>query len=158
MISKPTYSKYLLILIAVLLAANVIGILYFISNRPARNNGGNYDRKAAMANYLKNDLNFSIAQLKSYDSLEEAHRQNMKPLYDSLRKEKEKKIRYLSEFAFDDSAITSAVNKAGLKQQMVEIRMLLHLKNIRNLCTDEQKKGYDTSIYKMFVRKAPEKK
>jgi len=158
MISKPTYSKYLLILIAVLLAANVIGILYFISNRPARNNGGNYDRKAAMANYLKNDLNFSIVQLKSYDSLEEAHRENMKPLYDSLRKEKEKKIRYLSEFAFDDSAITSAVNKAGLKQQMVEIRMLLHLKNIRNLCTDEQKKGYDTSIYKMFVRKAPEKK
>lgn len=145
-------------MIAVLMAANIIGILYFISNRPARNNGGNYDRKVAMANYLKNDLNFSAAQLLLYDSLEEVHRQYMKPLYDTLRKEKEKRIRYLSELAFTDSAITSAVNIAALKQQMVETKMLLHLKNIRSLCSDEQKKRYDTSIYKMFVRKAPEKK
>jgi len=35
---------------------------------------------------------------------------------------------------------------------------LMHVKNIRNLCTPAQKIMYDTSIYKMFVRKTPEKK
>lgn len=155
---RPKNSRYLLVLIAVLLAANIIGIVYFISNRPAKNNSSNYDRKAAMVNYLKNDLGFTDAQLKSYDSLEEAHRQNMKPLFDTLRKEKEKRIRYIAGFSFEDSAIGTAVAKTAVKQQIVETRMLMHVKNIRNLCSEEQKIRYDTSIYKMFVRKVPEKK
>lgn len=155
---KPKNSRYLLVLIAVLLAANIIGIVFFISNRPTKNNSSNYDRKAAMAKYLKTDLGFSDAQLKSYDSLEEVHRLNMKPLFDTLRKEKEKRIRYIAGFSFEDSAIGTAVAKTAVKQQMVETMMLMHVKNIRNLCSEEQKKRYDTSIYKMFIRKTPEKK
>jgi hypothetical protein len=158
MIPKPTNSKYLLVLIAVLLAANIIGIVYFISNKPNGGNAGGYDRKAAMVNYLKKDLGFSDAQLLSYDSLEQLHWQGMKPLFDTLRKEKEKRIRYIANFGFEDSAISTAVAKTAVKQQLVETSMLMHVKNIRNLCTPAQKIMYDTSIYKMFVRKTPEKK
>ena len=156
--TKPTNSRYLLVLIAVLLAANIIGIGYFIANRPAKNTSSNYDRKAAMVKYLKNDLGFTPSQLQAYDSLEEAHKLVMKPLYDSLRKEKEKRIRYIAGFAFEDSAINTAVAKTAVQQQLVETNMLKHVKNIRNLCTPAQQVVYDTSIYKMFVRKAPEKK
>jgi hypothetical protein len=158
MMTKPTHSRYLLVLIAVLLAANIIGIGYFIANRPAKNTSGNYDRKAAMVKYLKNDLGFTPSQLQAYDSLEEAHKIGMKPLYDSLRKEKEKRIRYIAGFAFEDSAIITAVAKTAVQQQLVETNMLKHVKDIRNLCTPAQKVVYDTSIYKMFVRKTPEKK
>jgi len=111
-----------------------------------------------MVKYLKKDLGFSDAQLLSYDSLEEVHWQGMKPLFDTLRKEKEKRIRYIANFGFEDSAIITAVAKTAVKQQLVETNMLMHVKNIRNLCTPAQKTMYDTSIYKMFVRRAPEKK
>jgi len=158
MMTAPKNSRYLLVLIAVLLAANIIGIGYFIANRPTKNTKGNYDRKAAMINYLKTDLGFSPAQLQSYDSLEEAHGIGMKPLFDTLRKEKEKRIRYIANFGFEDSAIGTAVTKTAVHQQLVETNMLMHVKNIRNLCTPAQKIMYDTSIYKMFVRRAPEKK
>jgi hypothetical protein len=158
MMTKTTNSRYLLVLIAVLLAANIIGIGYFIANRPAKNSSGNYDRKAAMINYLKNDLGFTPVQLQAYDSLEEAHKLGMKPLLDTLRKEKEKRIRYIAGFGFEDSAINTALAKTAVKQQLVETNMLKHVKNIRNLCTPAQQVVYDTTIYKMFVRKAPEKK
>ena len=158
MISKTGNSKPLLILIAVLLLANLFGLAYFIFNKPSRDKGnGSSDRKNAMVGYLKNDIGFSPAQLLAYDSLTARHKRAMTAMFDTLKKEKEKRLKYISQFGFADSAINTAVAKTSGKQEMLEVKMLMHLKDVRNICDGSQKLKFDTSIYKVFAKK-PEKK
>ena len=154
MISRPKNSKTLLVLIAILLLANIGGLIFFLLNKPCREkeNASN-DRKNAMRGYLSNDIGFSETQMVSYDTLTAQHRRDMQPLFDSLKKEKEKRLKYISQYSFADTAITTAVGKTAARQQLVELKMLMHLKDVRNICSDKQKVKFDTSIYKVFAKK-----
>ena len=134
MINRPKNSKALLVIIIVLLAANIGGLAYFFLSKPnGENHNGSSERKNGMLSYLKNDIGFSAQQL--------------------LKKEKEKRLRYIAQFGFADTAIASAINKTVSNQQIIETQMLMHLKDIRNICNDQQKIKFDTSIYKIFSKK-----
>lgn len=159
MINRPNNSKALLVIIIVLVIANIAGLAFFLLNKPGGGKlNGSEERKNAMLGYLKKDIGFSAQQLVAYDSLIERHRKDMGPLFDSLKKEKEKRLYYIAQFAFADTAINTAVAKTAAKQQMLETKMLMHLKDVRNLCSEEQKITFDTSIYKMFTRRNGDKK
>jgi hypothetical protein len=158
MISKTGNSKPLLIIIAVLLLANLFGLAYFIFNKPTHNKNGASDKRNAMAGYLKNDIGFTPAQLLAYDSLTARHKRAMTAMFDTLRKEKDNRLKYISQFGFADTAIKTAVAKTAGTQEMLEVKMLMHLKDVRNICTGEQKIKFDTSIYKVFSKKPDKKK
>ena len=153
MINRPRNSKYLLVLIAVLLLANIVGIVFFLSNNTGRGKSGNNERKNAMVGYLTKDLGFSTEQLVAYDSLTAQHRRNMGPLFEQMKKEKENRLRYVAQHAFADTAIASAVAITAAKQQSLETQMMIHLKDVRNICTAEQKLKFDSTIHKVFARK-----
>ena len=154
MIDRPKNSKALLILISVLLLANLVGLIFFLTNKPGRERmSSSSERKNAMIGYLKNDIGFSAAQLVAYDSLSARHRRHISPMFDGMKKEKEKRLRYVAQYGFADTAIATAVNITAAKQQVLETQMILHLKDVRNICTDEQKIKFDSSIYKIFGRK-----
>ncbi len=74
-------------------------------------------------------------------------------MFDQMKKEKEKSMRYVAQGGFTDSAIATAVAATAARQQQLETKMMMHLKDVRNLCTDDQKAKFDTSIYKVFARK-----
>ena len=154
MIDRPKNSKTLLILIAVLLLSNLVGLILFLTNKPGRERmSGASERKNAMISYLKKDIGFSEAQLLAYDSLSARHRRNISPMFDLMKKEKENRLRYVAQYGFADTAITTAVGVTAAQQQVLETQMIMHLKDLRNICTDEQKIKFDSSIYKIFGRK-----
>jgi periplasmic protein CpxP/Spy len=159
MITRPQKSKILLIFIIVLLAANLAGLAYYFLSKPNHVKvDRNAERKNTMLVYLKNDVGFSDEQLTQYDTLMEQHRREMKPLFDQLKKEKENRLKFIAQNNFADSAITIAINKSGEQQQNIESKMLLYIKEVRNLCTESQRERFDTSIYKIFSRKSGDKK
>jgi hypothetical protein len=154
MINRPKNSKTLLVLIAILLLANIAGLVFFWVNKPGHEKiSGAEERKNAMVGYLKNDIGFSTRQLQAYDTLSAQHRRDMGVLFDLLRKEKEKRLSYIARFGFADTAIATAVGNTAAKQQMLETKMLMHLKDVRKICSEQQKIKFDTSIYKLFVKK-----
>ena len=159
MMVRPKNSKSLLVIIAVLLALNIAGVLFFFAKTPSGKKMSYSDqRKIAMSNYLKTDCGFSAEQLVQYDSLAEQHKRAVQPLFDQLKQEKEKRIENLAQRQFSDSAIASAVNKTLARQQEVETRMLSHLRDVRNLCTEQQKVKFDSSLHIMFARRAEKTK
>jgi len=153
MINRPKNTKALLVIIIVLVAANIAGLAFFLMNKPSGHRDSSTERKNAMVGYLKNDIGFTPQQLVAYDSLIVRHRREIHSMFDVMRKEKEKRLRYISQFEFADTAIATAVAKTISKQQLLETKMLLHLKDIRNICNEEQRVKFDTSIYKVFSRK-----
>jgi hypothetical protein len=145
-------------IIAVLLLANIGVLAYFMTNKPlSKRSNPAMQRKNAMAVYLKNDVGFDTLQLKLYDSLNSKHRKALEPLFDQLKTEKEKRLHFLAENDYSDSAIIQAVNRSAERQKMLDLEMLQHLKNIRALCTNNQKQKFDTSIYKIMTRRGGDK-
>ncbi len=152
---RPKNSKTLLVIIAVLLALNIAGVILFFAKTPSgKRMSYSEQRKNAMENFLKNDCDFSAAQLVQYDSLAERQRKEMQPIFDELKKEKEQRIENLTQGQFTDTAIALAVNKTLVRQQEVETKMLLQLRDVRQLCNEQQKVKFDRSLPKMFARRA----
>jgi hypothetical protein len=159
MINKPNRSKTLLVIIAILLLANIGGLAYYLANKPAPRKGNPSSQwKNAMANYLKADLGFDTVQLKQYEDLKVTHRKSLDTLFEQLKAEKENRLHFLAENGYSDSSIIQAVNSSAEKQKMLDLQMLRHLKDVRALCTEEQKKRFDTSIYKIMARRGGDKK
>lgn len=157
--NRPKNSKTLLVIIAALLAVNVAGIILFFAKPPAGKRPSNSElRKNAMQNYLKNDCGFTAEQLVQYDSLSNRQQRDIQPVFEQLKKEKEQRIRNLAQQKFTDSAIVLAVNNTLAKQQEVETKMLLHLREVRNICNEEQKVKFDSGLHKMFSRRAEKTK
>ncbi len=138
--------KILIVIIIVLLIANMV-TLYFLINDKRKRNG---NRNDLFTNYLKKDIGFNDLQIKTYDSLLEKHRTSMKADFtktDMLRKNSLKK---LPENNFSDSIIKISVeNNSGFYKQM-QIQMLNHLRDVRNICTADQQNKFDTSFYKFI--------
>lgn len=156
---EPRNNKTMLVLIAVLLLANIGGLAYFFMNKPGyKKTDMAMQRKNAMAAYLKNDLGFNTVQLQQYDSFSSKHNQLVEPLMEQLKAEKEKRLRFLAENQYTDSSIYQAVNRSAERQKMLDIQMLIHLRDIRALCTGAQKQQFDTSIYKIMNRRGGDRK
>jgi len=159
MITRPQRSKFLLLIIAVLLLANIGGLYFFFKNKAYNNNAKPpVDRKEIMTKYLKEELKFNDAQMKSFDSLSEKHKQVTEPLFEGLRQEKEKRLRFLADNNYSDSALLQAVNRSAERQKQLDLTMLEHIRNVRALCTPVQQQSFDTGFYKMMRRNRPDKK
>ena len=159
MINRPSKSKPLIVIIAILLLTNLGGLAYYMANKPKpRKNNPGAQWKNAMANYLKADIGFDTTQLNQYESLKVEHRKVLDTLFEQLKDEKENRLRFLAERDYSDSAIVQAVNSSAEKQKMLDLHMLTHLKEVRALCNPEQKNRFDTSVYKIMARRGGEKK
>jgi Tfp pilus assembly protein PilO len=159
MINKTNRSKTLVLIIAILLLANIGVLAYFFANKPTpRKNNPSPQWKNALANYLKADIGFDTVQLKQYESLKVTHRKSLDTLFEQLKTEKENRLNFLAENKYSDSSIIQAVNSTSEKQKMLDLQMLRHLRDVRSLCTEEQKGRFDTSIYKIMARRGSDKK
>lgn len=148
-----------MVIIAILLLANIGVFAYFLANKPTPRKGNPSPQwKNAMANYLKADIGFDTVQLKQYESLKVVHRKSLDTLFEQLKAEKENRLNFLAENKYSDSSIIQAVNSTSEKQKMLDLQMLRHLRDVRSLCTDEQKARFDTSIYKIMARRGNDKK
>lgn len=149
----------MLLIIIVLLLANIGGLFFFFKNKAYKNDQKPpMDRKEMIGKYLKDELKFDAAQLTSYDSISEKHKIESEPLFEDLRGEKEKRLRFLADNNYSDSALIQTVNRSAEHQKNLDLKMLEHIRNIRALCTATQKQSFDTGFYKILKRNRPDKK
>ncbi|MDB5202090.1 MAG: hypothetical protein JWQ27_1499 [Ferruginibacter sp.] len=142
-------NKTLLFIIGILLLTNIVLVWMMLSGKPQDKRP---ERKSPMSAYLKSEVGFSPAQLVAVDSIKSRHRRDVKLLFDNMRNDKEQAFKALGKNGFSDSAINSAATYSASQQQALEIKMLSHLRDIRNVGTPEQKAKFDTGFYKVMIR------
>ena len=141
-------NKILIIVIALLLIANIVTLTLLLTDKKT-----NYDdHKNSMRNYLKTEIGFSDAQIVAFDSVKSHHRAEVKPMFDEMRTRKQLNLKNIGAQNFSDSSIINAAEYAATQQKNLEMKMLNHLKEIRNLCTAKQRAVFDTGFYKMMTR------
>ncbi len=145
-------NKILVIVIALLLIANIVTLTMLLTTKKTDND----DRKNSMRNYLKNEIGFSAAQLEFFDSVKTKQRAEVKPMFDEMRTRKQLNLKNIGMQNFNDSAILNATEYAAAQQKNLEMKMLNNLKEIRNLCTPQQRAVFDTGFYKVMSRQGSE--
>lgn len=145
-------SKVLIIIIGILLLANIVMLGFFISgnHKEKRERSG---RNSYVGDYLKKEVGFNEAQLSRYDSLSTQNRERTKATFAKLASNRKEILQALAGASFSDSAIVKAANDMHTQPAVLELNMLRHLKEIRNICTQNQLRRFDTGFYKIFGRR-----
>ena len=156
MINKQNRSKVFLAIISILLVANIAMVSFFLLKKDGGKREKRPDRKTMIANFLKNEIKFSAAQLQQYDTLSTRHTENMKSMFDSIRSTKDKQFKVLTAADFSDSVMNSIADQSAATQKNMELQMFSHLKNIRLLCTPEQQPRFDSLFVKVLNRRGGE--
>jgi Flp pilus assembly protein TadB len=156
--SEQPKSKVLILIIGILLLANIVMLAFFLWNtnsekkEMAREKEKN-SRSKYVSDYLEKEVGFSAAQLARYDSLSKKRREQLKTTFGELSEERKTTFKTLAEASFTDSAIKDAANEIHERQKILELNMLIHLRDIRNICTEAQLPRFDTGFYKIFGRR-----
>lgn len=145
-------NKLLILLVGILLLANIIMLSFWLFKPKSQNhnNSGNKNSKGMVSGFLKKDLNFTDDQLKRFDTLRSAHFERIKPFYKELNNSKE--VLFSQTYSSDSSAIDSLANEIGKRQADIDKNFLNHFRQIRELCTEEQKPAFD-SLFPGLVKK-----
>ena len=129
------------------LLANVIMLVYFgwVREHYHRNNDRN-GFNSPMTDFLKKDLRFTDRQMEDYNKLRMQNRQKMKPLFEEVRMAKVHFYDYLNDQQINDSLLNTAAGQIGEKQKALDLQTLKNFRQVRELCTEDQKKRYDSLI------------
>jgi periplasmic protein CpxP/Spy len=153
MMNEQPKSKVLIIIIGILLIANIIMLAFFMLNKHTDNKQTRRDKKMYVNDYLKKEIGFNEAQMAKYDSLGKQHHEKIRSAFNKLSAERKTILAELATADFSDSAINNAANHMHDQQRTLELNMLMHIKDIRNICTGEQRPRFDTGFYKIFGKR-----
>lgn len=152
MITESRQKRVLLIIITILFLANLATLAMFFLGKPMNKKQGADSRKERMHGYLKNELNYNDSQLNSYKEFAKQHKVSVDSLFANMRREKESRLKEMSAQNFSDSSIEQSATQIAENQKMIEIKMLNHLKDVRALGTEEQKRKFDTGFLPYMSR------
>ena len=148
--NRQPSNKVLLIIIGILLLVNITMILFYFINKPGAERPGFSDKKSFISSFLKNEAGFTAAQLSMFDSLSNKHRAETRLLYEQMAPQREIILRDVAHQSFNDTSIEHAAAEITGLQKRIEIKMLYHLKEIRQICNAGQLAKFDSGFYKMI--------
>ena len=132
-------NKFLTWLVATLLVANAVTILFFWINRPERMQGA----KGSPREFLVEALELDSSQLDAFQALIEKHQASARPLKKEIRTAKENLFQLLKQPVIPGPEKMKAVQAITLNIQALELLNLDHFQQLRALCNEKQKKKFD---------------
>lgn len=144
--------KTLVSIIVFLLITNFAMLIFFMVIAKPIDKKSRYNDQNGFGVMLQNEVGFSKTQLDQYQALRTQQRQNVKPLFDDIRKSKDNFYGLLYSDSVPDSVIDANADSIAETQKKLDLQMFNHFKNIRSLCTPDQLQKFDSSIKKAVAR------
>jgi periplasmic protein CpxP/Spy len=147
-------NKVLLSIIAILLLANIGILVFFLGLRNPANASTHAPESVhkSFSEFLRQEVGFSEEQMNQLQVLKKEHKSIIKPLFDDLTRTKEDFFNHIDDSTLTGSRLDSAAKPIGDKQVLVDIQTFRHFRNLRKLCTDEQKPKFD-SLFPEVVKR-----
>ncbi len=137
--NKPNKNKFLTWLVAALLVANAVTILFFWINRPERIQGP----KGSPREFLVHALELDSIQQIAFQDLIAGHQASARSLKREIRTAKENLFQLLKQPVIPEADKMHAVKAITLNIQALELLNLEHFQQLRALCNEKQKKKFD---------------
>lgn len=144
-----TQNKFLVLLVAILLTANLGLMLYFFVFKKTPSE---QMHSRPVSDFVQKELGFNADQAAKFQQLRDQHKVAVKPLMDQMKKLKDSLYDLLQQPNVSDSAVTIMTNKIGEKQKQWELMIFHHFQEVRALCDSSQLPKFDTLVHRMINR------
>ena len=143
-----TQNKFLVLLVAILLVANLGLMLYFFGfkNRHAP------ERSRPMSDFVQKELGLNPDQTEKFKQLRDEHRAAVKPVVDEMKRLKDSLYSLLQNPQASDSTAKVIAKRIGEKQEEFEILIYHHFEKVREICDSSQLPKLDTLVHRMINR------
>ena len=156
--STPSKTKALVAAVVFLLLTNIAVLVFFLCCKGPGKKDFHGGREARMKEFLQKEISFTPQQIQQYDTLSKKHRENIGTSFNEMRNNKEQQFQELGRTGFSDSAIVLAAGRSSEMQKEMELKMIMHFREIRKLCTPEQQSKFDSLFYKIWKKKDEKRK
>ena len=140
-----TQNKFLVLLVAILLVANLCLMLYFFVLK---------DRHASashpVSDLMQKELGLNADQTKKFKQLRDQHRAAVKPVVDEMKRLKDSLYSLLQNPQASDSTAKVIAKRIGEKQEEFEILIYHHFEKVREICDSSQLPKLDTLVHRMI--------
>lgn len=143
----PINNKTLMIIIGALLVSNLI-LLGLYLNRDIGGKKTIRNRPTAVE-YMTRELELNKDQSGQFNLLWSENNEKNKPLYDSIRVNREALYQTLKSIPQPDSAIIAITDKMARFEKQLALNNYVHFRKLTSMCTPEQQVKLDSLLKKM---------
>ena len=144
-----TQNRFLVLLVAILLIANLGLMLYFFVFRH-KDEGGRMPPR--VSDFVQKELGLSADQAAKFQLLRDQHKEAIKPVMDDMKKLKDSLYKLLKSPQMNDSAAVELANRIGQKQKEWELINFHHFQKVRAICDSSQLPKFDSLVHQMINR------
>jgi hypothetical protein len=141
-----TQNKFLVLLVAILLVANLCLMLYFFVYK----NRHETERSHPGSDYMQKELGLNPDQTEKFKHLRDEHRAAVKPIVDDMKRLKDSLYNLLQDPQTNDSSAKAIAEQIGDKQEEWEILIFHHFEKVRAICDSNQLPKLDTLVHRMI--------
>lgn len=143
-------TKFLKVVIMLLLLINIITIAFMWFNRP--------QPKDNIGDFFAKELHFTEKQKEEYKALREEHREQRKSLRAKNKEKHDAFFDLLKKSTVDSVTIKKAVTELLIIREKEELGTFSHFQKVRAICDETQKEKFDKIINeaaRMMTPKGP---
>jgi heavy-metal resistance protein len=144
-----TQNRFLVLLVAILLIANLCLMLYFFAFRH-KDEGARVPPR--VSDFVKKQLGFNADQSAKFQQLRDQHKQDIKPVLEDMQKLKDSLYNLLKSPQMNDSAAVQLSDKIAEKQKEWELLIFHHFQKVRAICDSSQLPKFDSLVHQMVNR------
>jgi len=148
---KNPATRFLTIAVIFLLIAN-IALVAFMFFGKGRREPGKEGGKGGPFEKLAKEVGMSDTQKKSYDSLREVHFSRIRPIFDTIRQNRQALFNLMKEETANDSLVNIYTSHITEQQSTADKLTLQHFRRVRSLLDPAQQQKYDDFIQGMIKR------
>jgi hypothetical protein len=131
-------SKFLKIVIVILLVINIGTITFIWLHRPQRND--------AVRDFFTNELKFTSKQREQFQLLKNQHCQAKQALKESDKEKHDELLDLLKNPNVDSVTVRKAVDEIMKVKEKEELALFDHFQKVRAICDEKQKQKFDKII------------
>jgi len=142
-----TQNKFLVLLVAILLVANLCVMLYFFvfkNHEP--------EKSRPVSDFMQKELGLNAEQTEKFKHLRDEHRAAVKPVVEEMKRLKDSLYNLLQDPQSNDSSVQAIAERIGDKQEEWEILIFHHFEKVRLICDSSQLPKLDTLVHRMINR------
>ena len=131
-------SKFLKIVIVLLLLINLSTISFMWLNRPHKND--------AVRDFFAKELQFTTKQKEQFEALKKEHHEAKEPLKEIDKEKHDAYLELLKNPNVDSLTVKKAVDEIIKVKEKEELAMFYHFQKVRAICDEKQKQKFDEII------------
>jgi hypothetical protein len=143
-----TQNKFLVLLVAILLLANLCVMFYFFVFKDRHER----ERSRPVSDFMQKELGLNAEQTEKFKELRDQHRAAVKPVVDEMKRLKDSLYNLLQDPQANDSSVRAIAEQIGDKQEEWEILIYHHFEKVRAICDSNQLPKLDTLVHRMISK------